>query len=66
MGLAELGVFQTRQHAGQLAYPAVVVEADHPAAGDRALAGLRDQQVVVGERGDLRQVGDDDDLGQLG
>ena len=54
------------QHPGQLPQPAGLVEHHHPAAGDRAVVGLRDHQVLVGERGHLRQVGDDDHLGAAG
>src|SRR5215470_15008994 len=63
---AELGVLETGQHPGQLAYPALVVQAGHTAADDRAVAGLLHHQVVVRERGHLGQVGDHDDLREPG
>lgn len=37
VGLAELGVLKAGQHAGQLADPPLVIEADHAAARDRAI-----------------------------
>src|ERR1700722_10695010 len=63
VGLAELGSFHPREHARQLADAGLMVQADHAGAGERAVARLGDDQVVVGERGHLGQVGDDDDLG---
>ena len=38
VGLAELGVFQARQHPGELADAGLVVQPDHAGAGDRAVA----------------------------
>src|SRR5690348_10430934 len=63
---AELGILEARQHPGQLAHPALLVQAGHAAAGDRAVAGLLHHQVVVRERGHLGQVGDDDNLREPG
>ncbi len=63
MRLTELGVLKAREHAGQLAYPAGAVQPYHAAGRDQPVVGLLHHQVVVRERGDLRQVGDDDDLG---
>ena len=63
---AKLGVLQAGQHPGQLGEPARVIEAGEAAAGDRAVVGLLDHQVGVGERGHLRQVRDDDHLREPG
>src|SRR5690606_35224576 len=66
MRSAQFGVFHAGEHPGQLAHPALVVERDHAAAHHAAVAGLLHHQVLVGEGGDLRQVGDDDHLGGAG
>ena len=55
-----------REHPGQLAQPAGLVERHDAAAGHDAVVGLAHDQVLVGEGGDLRQVGHDDDLGGAG
>ncbi len=62
MGLAVLGVLQAAQHPGQLADPGALVQPHHAAGGDQAVVGLLHHQVVVRERGHLRQVGDHDHL----
>src|SRR5262249_55125862 len=64
--LAESGVLEAGQHPGQLADAAVVVQLDYSAHGNRAVAGLGDHQVVVGEGRDLGQVGHHDHLGEPG
>ena len=57
---AGVGLPQPGQHAGEFGDPFVVVEPAHPAG---AVAAERvDHQMRIGVGGDLRQVGDDDDL----
>src|SRR5215207_5596362 len=61
-----LRVLQAGEHPRQLLQPAGPVQGDDAAAGDGAVVGLADHQVLVGEGGHLRQVGHDDDLGGPG
>ena len=49
-------------HPGELLQPFLVVEDRDVARCHDAVVALADDEVPVGERGDLRQVGDDDDL----
>ena len=64
--LGGLGLLQPGEHPGQLPQPAGLVEGHDPAAGHQRRRRPCDHQVLVGEGGHLRQVGDDDDLGRPG
>ena len=66
VGEGGVGLREAREHAGELTLPTGVVEGDQARGGHGPVAGLLDQDVAVGERGDLGQVGDDEDLGLLG
>ena len=50
------------QHPRQLDHPLGVVEGRGRRGGAAVGLDLADRDLVVGERGDLRQVGDDEDL----
>ena len=63
---AGVGLRQPGQHPGQLRSRARVVEHGQPGAGHRAVAGLLDQDVPVGVRRHLRQVGHHQHLGGAG
>ena len=64
VGHRGVGLLQPGQHPGQLLHAAGVVERGEARGGHRPVAALADDDVVVGERGDLRQVGDHEDLGR--
>ena len=66
MGQPGLGVGVAAHHPRQLPQPGVTVDDADAARGDAAVVGLVHDEVSVGERGDLRQVRDDDDLGMFG
>ena len=50
------------EHPGQLGDAVVALDGVHPAAGDVPVVGALDDEVPVGVRRHLGQVGDDDDL----
>ena len=66
MSLRGARLLLTGEHPGQLLHPTGVVERDHIALGHAAVLGLGHHQVPVGVRRHLRQVGDDEHLGDLG
>ena len=54
--------FQASHHPGQLDSPVLVNYLDHTAGGDLPVVRLHHHVVPIRESGDLREVGDDDDL----
>src|SRR5919202_6352034 len=56
------GVRHPSEHAGELAHAPLRVQRRHAAHRDLAVAGLHHGEVAVRERGDLGEVGDDEDL----
>ena len=60
-----LGVRRAPQQPRHLGRAVLGVDEPHAARGDRAVAALLDDEVVVREGGDLGEVGDDDDLRRL-
>ena len=61
-----LGVGVAAHHPRELAQPRVALHDRDAARGDASVVGLVHDEVPVGERRDLGEVGDDDDLGVLG
>ena len=61
-----VGLLETGEHPGELLHPAGVVEDVEARGGDGPVAGLAYDDVAVGERRHLGQVGHDEDLGRPG
>src|SRR4051794_20909260 len=58
----ECGLRQPGEHAGELLEPIGTRDVDHRCRRTAPILRLADDKVMVGERSDLRQMGDDDDL----
>ena len=61
-----LGVGVAAHHPRELPQPGVALDDRDAARGDASVVGLVHDEVAVGERRHLGEVGDDDDLGVLG
>ena len=55
-GLGELGA---GEHAGDLVFALIFLHAPNAGAGAPVAVGLLDQEVLVGEGGNLRQMGNE-------